>query len=106
MSCNNNDNVSEASITIGENYFYRVPDCEAELPTFNGCVAMIRFTSDSEVNILPFGDAIFILRYEVVGDRVTIFFSDINENDVDPTYIIESADVLIEENTGNRFVIE
>ncbi len=105
ISCNNDDDNDDVAIVLGDQYVYNEPDCDVFDPIVNGCVATILFVNENEANILPFGDVVYIVPYEINGEVVTILFSDVFVDlDENPRYLIESEDVLVEQDTGNRYI--
>lgn len=103
-SCKSDDDL--ASIFIGEQYVFRELDCDSE--NFeNICVIILEFNNSEEVSVLlPFEDIIYNLRYEIEDQTIQIFFSEFFVEGIDRFYFIESDDVLVEQGSGNRYIIE
>ena len=105
VSCNSDDENSTSDATlIGNRYVYSVLDCENEDPIANSCFASIEFFDSQEVGILPFGDAIYSVGYVTEDKTVRVLFSEFFVDGVDQFFIIESEDVLIEQESGSRYL--
>ena len=106
-SCTSDDN-SSTSFLIDSQYVYRVPDCNNDIDGdfVNSCVAFIEFYTTTEAGVLPGGDVIYNIDYEIENQTIKILYSEIFVEGIDRLYTIESQDVLVEQESGNRYVRE
>ena len=99
LSCSTDDDTIPQSF-IDATFAQIVPDCTNDDPIANGCYADVTFIDNQEAFVLPFGDIVYDVTYQVDGNSIVLDMSSYFENFSISYKIVDSNTLVrLEDNT-------